>query len=444
MGTRNLKFILVALCAVQYLFSVPYALGAEEEAPKAGASAPTFNTDQLPDGQKPTGNGDNSPGVGTEQPGSAAGTSTQPTGFSERVIQTPLSPEQAFNARKERAQRNLEETIQKVGAKTDRPQDKDADGNLLAPEQMRHRDEAKAEWDSDVSDKVTKAQQQALQTVGGTIEMPAAKKAEADKKAAEAEKKLEKVVKSLEAGELSADDTRRVELLIETYRRNPSETNANQIISQVVNIGEKVAAVSATPGAIERSPEIFRATESQESQYVIEAKTAEGGSLENTWAQDTTRKMKEISSLLKTEKKTITPAALAAKELTETQVSPIVRSKMNPGSFDAGQAKPSPTAFIQSSAKAWVSKLLQALTKKPAEANRDLASVPEVTERQTASTPELKVDSQILSVEGSVGPLTAAIVNPEPSSVPLIPTSLLFGLGLLLTGALLLISKVRR
>ena len=358
----------------------------------------------------------------------------------------PENPQILLKQRETQFRENLENTIQKVGAKTDRPQDKDANGNLLSAEDLRHKDELKPEWELDLAgEKVTKAQQQALQAVGGTIEMPGARKAAAEQSAKEAEKKLATVVRSLESGGLSPEDTKRVELLIESYNRNPNESNANQIISQVVSIGDKVA--SNTPAsAIEKSPEIYRPTPANpDSQFVIETKPGVvTASPDSSFGQETFRRMKEISSLLKSDKKTITPAALAAKELTSAKPSPIVRTKTNGASFDVTQPKPSPVAFIQSTAKAWVSKLLQALTKKPAE-RRDVASIPDSgADRETASTPELRVDSQIQSVEGSIGPLTAAIVNPEPTSDPLIPSSLLFGLGLLLTAGLLVLSKVRR
>jgi len=183
-------------------------------------------------------------GQGPPASGSTQGENRAPTSSTDKPTKEEIEIKR--QERSEQFQRNLENTIQKVGAKVDRPQDKDANGNPLAPEDIRHKDELKPEWELDAqSEKVTKAQQQALLNMGGTIEMPGVKKGAAS----DAEKKLEKVVKGLQAGNLTAEDKRRVELLIESYQSNPSDANANQIISQVVNIGDKVATTSAPAGA---------------------------------------------------------------------------------------------------------------------------------------------------------------------------------------------------
>jgi len=359
----------------------------------------------------------------------------------ETTQQFEVRQQQARQARAAQIERNLEETIQKVGAKTDR-QARDADGNVIAPENIRHRGGDKPdEWTSYVGDKsdlLKPAPAEAL-----SIQMPGASKKALDDRKAANEQKLESVVKQLESGKMDPEEKARVELLIAKYQKDPTDTNANQIIAQVVNIGEgKVLAPTNAAPEIEASPEILRPSEVFEpSALVIETKSSEPAN----WGSETGKKLSEITSLLKTEKKAITPSVLAAKELSDVEVAPMRRSPTNSSQFK-DEANATPFAALKSTAKSWMTKLIQALVGKPEAPARGIASVPDVDQvRGTASTPELKVDPTIHSVEGAVGPLTAAIINSEPTSPdPLLPPSLLVGLALAFAGALLLLAKVRR
>jgi len=360
----------------------------------------------------------------------------------DKPAETPQQIE--IRRRQERAaqiERNLEETIQKVGAKTDR-QARDSEGNVIAPENIRHRSGDKPdEWTSYVGDKADLLKPAPAEAL--SIPMPGSTKKALDERRAANEQKLDSVVKQLESGKMDPEEKARVEILIAKYQKDPSDANANQIIAQVVNIGEGKAVAPSSPAPeIEASPEILRPSEVFEpSALVIETKSSDPAN----WGSDTGKKLSEITSLLKTEKKTVTPSVLAAKELSDVEVAPMRRSPTNSSQFK-DEANVTPFTALKSTAKAWMSKLIQALVGKPEAPERGIASVPDIDQvRGTASTPELKVDPTIHSVEGAVGPLTAAILNPEPTSpAPLLPPSLLVGLALAFAGALLLLAKVRR
>ena len=332
-------------------------------------------------------------------------------------------PELAPQQREQALQRNLEDTIQKVGAKVDRPQP--------APDEVKHNKGERPD-DQNLSQYEISPKYQPTQ-VSGTLEMPSAKK-NAEVKA-QSEAKLKSVIGKIQSNNLKPEEKAKLELLIKTYNDGPrDEGSANQIVSQIMNLSPMTTS-TRPPESIEADGPIPILKAGEPMAVVIQTSGTTGVGSESL-PTDTSKKLGEFAKLLKVEK---TPKVLAARELSNQKASPSLRTP-NRGALDEAFSKT--TLLLKDTAKGWIKKIIQALTeKKPAD--RMPASLGPLDDgRETASTPELKVDATIHQVDASVGPLTAKAEEPEPE--PQIPNTLLLGLGIALTGVLLILAKLKK